>query len=173
MPKAPSPHQLLTICRHFALISAVFAVLAGCTRQPPKPLLASVPPEQLQQEIRKHYLLRCSSCHGQFGEGYRTGPNLTDDYWIHGEGTKADLVNMITNGVVKKGMPAWKNVFHADDISALADLVQSFQGTNPKNAKAPQGKQITTKIEVITPNSPTMSEPKKPLSDSEKRDNAN
>ncbi len=151
MATREKPHNLLTILYIFALLTAA----AGCTRKPPASVLSAVAPEQKQMEIRKHYLLRCSSCHGEFGEG-KIGPNLADDFWIHGEGTKGDLVKMIADGVVEKGMPGWKNVYHADDISALADLVQAFQGTHPKNAKAPQGKQIVSKIEVITPDMPAL-----------------
>lgn len=154
------PHPIFTLWHFFAL---VFLVLGswGCTRKPPASVLTNTPPELRIQEIRKHYLLRCSSCHGEFGEG-RIGPNLADDYWIYGEGTKGDLVKMISEGVVEKGMPAWKNVFHADDISLMADVVQAFQGTNPKNAKAPQGKKIISTIEVIPAQDPTIKTQKIP-----------
>lgn len=148
MTRPCDPCKILTNLGAFALIFALFLVSTRCTRKPPKSVLADVAPEQRALEIQKHYLLRCSSCHGQFGEG-TIGPNLTDDYWIYGEGTKADLVKMIADGVVAKGMPAWKNVFHADDISLLADFVQSLQGTQPKKAKAPQGKKIVTTIEIV------------------------
>lgn len=48
---------------------------------------------------------------------------------------------MIAEGQTNKGMPAWKNVFHADDIRAMAEYVKTFQGTSPANAKAPQGEE--------------------------------
>ena len=27
---------------------------------------------------------QCTPCHGQLGEGNSIGPNLTDEYWLHG-----------------------------------------------------------------------------------------
>ena len=39
--------------------------------------------------------------------GGLVGPNLTDDYWIHGPNF-ADNVHTIWNGVEAKGMLAWK-----------------------------------------------------------------
>lgn len=141
------------------LMARVFLILfsllmaSACTRTPPPALITNRDPEQRKVQSKMHYLLRCASCHGEFGEG-KIGPNLTDDFWIHGDGTKASLVTMISEGVVQKGMPGWKHVFHADDISALADFVQTLQGTTPKNAKAPEGEPKSSKLEVITPPQP-------------------
>lgn len=84
--------------------------------------------------------MRCASCHGENGEG-RIGPNLSDAYWLNGNSTVESLTSMIAEGQTNKGMPAWKNVFHANDIRAMAEYVKTFQGTSPANAKAPQGEQ--------------------------------
>lgn len=83
------------------------------------------------------FLKNCVSCHGQKGEG-GVGPNLTDNYWIHG-GKFADKVNTITNGVTTKGMIAWKAVLRQDQIIKVASFITTLKGTNPPNAKAPQG----------------------------------
>ena len=49
----------------------------------------------------------CAPCHRADGGGL-VGPNLCDDYWIHGSNF-ADNVTTIWNGVPAKGMITWKN----------------------------------------------------------------
>ncbi|MBF0276579.1 MAG: c-type cytochrome [SAR324 cluster bacterium] len=83
------------------------------------------------------YLTNCVACHGQLGEG-GIGPNLTDDYWLHGN-TEADLTKIVTNGVLEKGMIAWKTVLSPSKIRDVVAYVQTLKGTNPPNPKAPQG----------------------------------
>ena len=43
-------------------------------------------PEDLKAG-KEIYTVNCVSCHGNLGEG-TVGPNLTDDYWIHGGASK-------------------------------------------------------------------------------------
>ena len=83
------------------------------------------------------YLVNCVACHMESGAG-QIGPNLTDNYFIHGP-AYADTVRIIQNGVVEKGMIAWKNQLRPDDIQAVASYVYSLRGTNPPNPKAPEG----------------------------------
>lgn len=80
----------------------------------------------------------CASCHGNEGGGNNIGPNITDEYWIHGGGIK-NVFATIKNGVVEKGMPAWGKVMSPSDVRDVAFFVLSLQGTKPANAKAPQG----------------------------------
>lgn len=80
----------------------------------------------------------CTPCHGAKGEGNAVGPNLTDAYWLHGGGL-ADVFKSIKYGWPNKGMKAWQSDFSPVQIQQLASYVQSIQGTNPPNAKAPQG----------------------------------
>lgn len=79
----------------------------------------------------------CSACHGQLGEG-GVGPNLTDAYWIHG-GSIKDIFTTIKYGWPDKGMKSWQADFSPSQISALASYIKTLAGTNPPNAKAPQG----------------------------------
>ncbi|MBI1226077.1 MAG: c-type cytochrome [Bacteroidetes bacterium] len=79
----------------------------------------------------------CASCHGQKGEG-GVGPNMTDDYWLHGGGIK-NVFHTITNGVPDKGMIAWGEQLRASDIQRVASFLLTLRGTNPPNPKAPQG----------------------------------
>ncbi|MEK7256212.1 MAG: cbb3-type cytochrome c oxidase N-terminal domain-containing protein [Bacteroidota bacterium] len=80
----------------------------------------------------------CVPCHGAAGEGNTIGPNLTDDYWLHGGGIK-NLFKTINNGVIDKGMQSWKEQLRATDIQRVASYILTLKGTNPPNAKAPQG----------------------------------
>ncbi len=79
----------------------------------------------------------CAACHGQNGEGL-VGPNLTDEYWIHGGGIK-DLFKTIKYGVPDKGMIAWSSQLKPTDMLKVASYILTMKGTNPPNPKAPQG----------------------------------
>jgi cytochrome c oxidase cbb3-type subunit 3 len=80
----------------------------------------------------------CGSCHRNDGGGNTIGPNLTDDYWLHG-GSIKDVFSTINKGVVEKGMPAWGKVMSAKDVRDVAFYVMSLKGSNPADGKAPQG----------------------------------
>lgn len=79
----------------------------------------------------------CVPCHGDHAQG-GVGPNLTDDYWLHG-GKINDLFKTVKYGVLTKGMPTWEKVLSPKQISDVVNYVKSLHGTNPPNAKAPQG----------------------------------
>jgi cytochrome c oxidase cbb3-type subunit 3 len=89
------------------------------------------------QEI---YQSKCLACHGAQGQG-GIGPNLTDDYWIHG-GKMVDIVKTVMNGVSDKGMPPWGPILKQDEIYSVATFVKSLRGTNPPGAKGPQGELV-------------------------------
>jgi cytochrome c oxidase cbb3-type subunit 3 len=80
----------------------------------------------------------CIACHGNAGEGNAVGPNLTDDYWIHG-GKINDVFKTIKYGVTEKGMRSWKDDMSPVQMAQLASYIKSIKGTNPPNAKEPQG----------------------------------
>ena len=69
----------------------------------------------------------CTPCHGTDGGGI-IGPNLTDDYWIHGGGIK-NIFTTIDKGVLSKGMPNWGNKFDSKQVEELASYVMSLHGT--------------------------------------------
>jgi|LakMenEpi03Aug12_release.lakeMendotaPanAssembly.Ray.scaffolds.fasta_scaffold00127_71 cytochrome c oxidase cbb3-type subunit 3 len=83
----------------------------------------------------------CWTCHGKLGEG-GTGPNLTDNYWIH-QGSLNDIYKSIKIGYPEKGMQAWEKNYSPKEISNIASYIKSLHGTNPPNAKAPQGDLFT------------------------------
>ena len=80
----------------------------------------------------------CGSCHRNDGGGNMIGPNLTDEYWIHGGDVK-NVFAIIKNGVIEKGMPAWGRSMKPSDVRDVAFFVMSLRGSNPANAKGPQG----------------------------------
>lgn len=90
---------------------------------------------------REVFASRCLPCHGDKGQGV-VGPNLTDDYWIHG-GKITDMHRVVVNGVLEKGMLAWKGQLTDEQISAVVAFVWTLHGTNPPNPKAPQGDVVT------------------------------
>jgi len=100
-------------------------------------LLAAVKSPDKQKHGKEVYQTRCASCHGADGQG-GIGPNLTDNYWIHG-GKPAEILATITNGVGDKGMPPWGPMLSQDDLQSLVAFIKSIHGTTPPGAKAPQG----------------------------------
>jgi len=91
----------------------------------------------------------CFPCHGSNLEGNTIGPNLTDEYWIHGGGIK-NLFKTIKYGVIEKGMQPWKDNLRASDIQRVASYILSKQGSNPPNGKAPQGVKWTGEVSDTT-----------------------
>lgn len=79
----------------------------------------------------------CVVCHLSKGEGL-VGPNLTDEYWIHG-GSFKDIYQLIKVGVPAKGMISWKDQLSVTEMQQVASYIMTLNGTNPPNAKAPEG----------------------------------
>ncbi|WP_020527384.1 cbb3-type cytochrome c oxidase N-terminal domain-containing protein [Flexithrix dorotheae] len=80
---------------------------------------------------------KCIACHGAEGQG-GIGPNLTDNYWIHGGGIK-DVFKTVKYGVAEKGMIPWEAQLSPAQIQEVSSYILSIVGTNPPNAKEPQG----------------------------------
>jgi len=89
---------------------------------------------------RQTFVTTCAPCHRPDGGG-NIGPNLTDDYWIHGN-RPMEIVHTITTGVPDKGMPTWGPVLTTEQIGHVAAFVMSLHGTHPPNPKAPQGTKL-------------------------------
>jgi cytochrome c oxidase cbb3-type subunit 3 len=79
----------------------------------------------------------CVVCHLAQAQGL-VGPNLTDEYWIHGC-TLSEIYSLIVKGVPEKGMISWKDQLSPAQIQQVASYIISLQGSNPPNPKAPQG----------------------------------
>ena len=83
------------------------------------------------------FTTNCVACHRPDAGGL-VGPNLTDDYWIHGGGIK-NIFKTITNGVPEKGMISWKSQLNPKQIQEVGSYIISLYGTNPVNPKPPEG----------------------------------
>lgn len=83
------------------------------------------------------FIANCVACHGKGGEG-TVGPNLTDEYWIHG-GSIKDLFKTLKYGWVEKGMKSWKDDLSPIQMAQVSSYIRTLKGTNPPNPKAPQG----------------------------------
>lgn len=80
----------------------------------------------------------CAACH-RADAGGQIGPNLTDDNWVLGGGIK-NLFHTVTNGGRDgKGMIAWKGTLKPKEIQKVASYIISLKGSNPADAKAPEG----------------------------------
>jgi cytochrome c oxidase cbb3-type subunit III len=82
------------------------------------------------------FLQLCAPCHQRDGGGL-VGPNLTDDYWIHGP-KYTDNVKTIWNGVPEKGMITWKQFLKPEQVTAVASYIYTLRGTHPAKPKPPE-----------------------------------
>jgi cytochrome c oxidase cbb3-type subunit 3 len=90
----------------------------------------------------------CIACHMSKGEG-GVGPNLTDAYWLHGGGIR-DIFKTIKYGYPDKGMQSWQATYSPVQMQQLASYVKSLKGTNPPNAKAPQGELYKEVVDSVS-----------------------
>ena len=86
------------------------------------------------------YAQNCAACHRVDGGG-QIGPNLTDDYWLHGAALE-DIHKTVADGVLEKGMPPWSKVLKPAQLDAVVAYVATLKGTSPPNAKEPQGNRV-------------------------------
>jgi cytochrome c oxidase cbb3-type subunit 3 len=121
------------------------ADVAAALAAHPQPAKSSSPEElaalaanpQVLAAGKQVFSTNCVSCHKADGGGL-IGPNLTDNAWIHG-GTLSEIHKTVSEGVLAKGMPPWGKVLKSDQVDAVVAYVASLKGTNPPDAKAPEG----------------------------------
>lgn len=77
----------------------------------------------------------CATCH-RADLGGQVGPNLTDEYWLHGCSLK-DVMTSIMTGYPDKGMLPYgsTNKLSDDDLQKVASYIISMHGTNPADPK--------------------------------------
>jgi mono/diheme cytochrome c family protein len=73
----------------------------------------------------------CYTCHAADGKGTPTGPNLTDNEWIHGDGSTGQIAKVIREGVMNpkkfsSPMPRFEKQFNDQQIQALSAYVYSL-----------------------------------------------
>ncbi len=87
---------------------------------------------------------KCAVCHAKDGGG-GVGPNLTDNYWIHGGDIK-EIFKTIKYGVVSKGMISWETQLSPKKMQQVASYIYMMNGTSPAKPKEPQGKLVTREV---------------------------
>ena len=92
---------------------------------------------------RQTYAKYCAPCHRVDGGGL-VGPNLTDDYWIHGS-NYTDTVKVIWDGVPAKGMITWKTVLKPDQIQSVASYIYTLRGAKLATPGKPPENQAPAK----------------------------
>ncbi len=97
-------------------------------------------------EGRDIFEKNCVACHGNLGQG-NVGPNLTDEFWLHGGGIK-NIFNTITTGVPNKGMISWKAQLAPKQIQEVASFILTLKGTNPAGAKESQGEKWIEEVKI-------------------------
>ncbi|GAA4466424.1 hypothetical protein GCM10023093_20550 [Nemorincola caseinilytica] len=86
---------------------------------------------------REVFVKNCAACHVADGGG-SVGPNLADEYWLHG-GSVQDVFKSVKYGWQDKGMKSWKDDLSPMQIQQVASFIMSLKGTHPAAPKAPQG----------------------------------
>ena len=91
---------------------------------------------------KQTFINNCTACHGKLangklGENDGAGPNLTDNYWLHGGGIQ-DIFKSIKYGWTDKGMKSWKEDLSPVQIAQVASYIKSLKGSAAVG-KAPQG----------------------------------
>ena len=91
------------------------------------------------------YENNCVACHAIDGGG-GVGPNLTDQYWIHG-GAIEDVFRVVKYGVIEKGMIPWQDQLSPEEMQQVSSYILTLVGTTPANPKDPQGELYEPAIE--------------------------
>lgn len=86
---------------------------------------------------KQTFLNNCASCHRKDGGG-DIGPNLTDEYWLHGGDIK-DIFKVVRHGVQGTNMIAWEGFISPEKMQNVSSYILTLKGTNPENPKKPQG----------------------------------
>jgi cytochrome c oxidase cbb3-type subunit 3 len=128
--------QAAELKKQFASTAPAVAIDENALSYSPEPAILA--------KGKQIFVNNCASCHKEDGGG-NIGPNLTDEYWIHGAGIK-DIFNVVKTGVIEKGMIAWSAVLSPEQIRDVSFYIVSIGGTNPPGAKAPQGEKYSETV---------------------------
>lgn len=88
-------------------------------------------------EGKETFTTLCSPCHRADGGG-SIGPNLTDEFWVHG-GAPDKIWKTVHDGVVVKGMIAWGPILGEQKVASVVAYVLTLKNTNVAGGKAPEG----------------------------------
>lgn len=106
------------------MIALALTLLAQATTPPPAPLAGA----RTAQEIFEQ---RCVACHGEDGKGQtKKGRELKAKDFTRSRWQKhtsdREIVSVITNGIPKKKMPAFKDKLSAEEIGSLVPYLRAF-----------------------------------------------
>jgi cytochrome c oxidase cbb3-type subunit 3 len=118
-----------------AATEAQLAAMAGMEMNDDALLMIATLPERVD-EGRQLFETYCVVCHMEQGQG-SVGPNLTDEFWIHG-GSPMAIHETVTDGVLSKGMAAWGNQLGPKRVQSVVGYVLTLKNTNVPG-KAPEG----------------------------------
>lgn len=93
------------------------------------------------------YKANCAVCHAADGGG-GVGPNLTDNFWLHGGDIK-DVFSTVKYGIPAKGMISWKEQLNPAQMQNVSSYILTLVGTDPANPKEPQGELYMPQAEEI------------------------
>src|SRR5262245_36515904 len=107
MPNVSSASRLRRV-----VVCAVFALSAGSggncgggsegATPPPPPTVVPPPGATVQMVDEGRSIFNggsCQACHGQGGTKGPYCPDLTDGTWLHGDGSWAEIIRIVTNGM--------------------------------------------------------------------------
>ncbi len=84
----------------------------------------------------KLFDLHCAECHGEMAEGGKKGPNLRADEVQ--QSTPGTLFWLLTNGVVRRGMPVWSKLPEPQRWQ-LVSYIKSLTPATPTPQKGDSG----------------------------------
>lgn len=95
--------------------------------------------------VEKIYKSHCETCHGKNLKGGMSAP-LNDNKWQFG-GSVKEITHSISEGIVDKGMPAWKDTLSPEEIRSLVIFIQEQQSVaSNKSAKREPSDPIQTQL---------------------------
>lgn len=92
-------------------------------------LMAQPPPRR--DDVAKKYGEVCASCHGPALQGAQA-PSMLDDVWAVGNGDDATLAEVIKNGRVQNGMPAFGGMLTDQDIRAMVIFIREARARHQR-----------------------------------------
>jgi mono/diheme cytochrome c family protein len=106
------------------MISLALVLLAQATTPAPAPLAGGSAAQEIYQQ-------RCIACHGEDGRGQtKKGRELKAKDFTRPRWQKhtsdEEIVSVITNGIPKKKMPAFKDKLSAEEIRSLVPWLRAF-----------------------------------------------
>ena len=92
---------------------------------PPETLIALSKTPATVEDGKQVFTSTCAPCH-RAGGGGNIGPNLTDDFWIHGSKPQ-NIWSTVHDGIPAKGMPTWAPVLGDAKVASVVAYVLSIE----------------------------------------------